>query len=50
MRPRHWYSRFGIEEPFPWIGVGIACVTGLLIELVVVAGVLQLFDCDMMDT
>lgn len=22
-RDWHWYSRFGIEPPFPWVGVAI---------------------------
>lgn len=32
-RDQHWYSRFGIEEPFPWppfvaVGVVLALLVG----------------------
>jgi hypothetical protein len=30
MRDRHWYTRFGIEEPFPWLGIAIGALVGLL--------------------
>lgn len=26
MRPTHWYSRFGVEEPFPWLLLALAPV------------------------
>jgi hypothetical protein len=25
MRERRWYSRFGIQPPFPWVGAVIIC-------------------------
>jgi hypothetical protein len=37
-RDTHWYNRFGIEEPFPWVlvviyGVPVVAVLALVAEV-----------------
>jgi hypothetical protein len=38
----HWYERFGIEPPFPWVGVAIWTVGPLVGGAVVGAGLVLL--------
>lgn len=37
-RPRRWYGRFGIEEPFPWVLIALASAPpiGLVLAAAVV--------------
>lgn len=46
-RPTHWYSRFGIEEPFPWLFVAGCAVMAVAAEIIVFAGINQMIDCDL---
>lgn len=47
-RDQPWYQRrFGIEPPFPWIGIGLAVTIALIAEAGMAFGVLSLFDCDL---
>ncbi|WP_286084978.1 hypothetical protein [Mycolicibacterium goodii] len=34
---RHWYSRFGIEEPFPWLPF---VAVGLVLSILAAAAVI----------
>lgn len=38
-RERYWYSRFGIEPPFPWVGVAIWTALPVIGAAAGVAGV-----------
>lgn len=35
---RHWYERFGIEPPFPWLLVAMYAVPVLIVLVGVIAG------------
>lgn len=39
MRESHWYSRFGIEPPFPWLAIGACAIPVLIIIFALVLGI-----------
>lgn len=46
-RLRIEYTRWGIEPPFPWLGLGIGVVIGLTIMPLAAWLLLELVDCDL---
>jgi hypothetical protein len=42
-----WYARFGIERPFPWVGIGLGALLGLVLMPLLAWLGFQLIDQDL---
>lgn len=38
-RTTHWYSRFGFEEPFPWLAITICAIPMAIIVFAIILGI-----------
>jgi hypothetical protein len=44
MRSRRWYSPFGIEPPFPWLGIALFVCAAVIAEAAVAHVVIEIAD------